>query len=189
MAEIQAGLPELPDAKRARLVAQYGLTAYDAGVIAIERGRADFFERAAQGRDAKLTANWVTNGLLSRLAENGVDIEASPISSDDLAGLVRLLEEDVISSKIAREVFEHMWNGEGSAARIVDARGLRQVSDAGALEGLIDRLVAANPGQAAAVKAKPQAIGWFVGQVMRETGGKANPGAVNAMLKAKLGVE
>jgi aspartyl-tRNA(Asn)/glutamyl-tRNA(Gln) amidotransferase subunit B len=189
VAEIQAGLPELPDAKRARLVAQYGLTAYDAGVIAIERGRADFFERAAQGRDAKLTANWVTNGLLSRLAENGVDIEASPISSDDLAGLVRLLEEDVISSKIAREVFEHMWNGEGSAARIVDARGLRQVSDAGALEGLIDRLVAANPGQAAAVKAKPQAIGWFVGQVMRETGGKANPGAVNAMLKAKLGVE
>jgi aspartyl-tRNA(Asn)/glutamyl-tRNA(Gln) amidotransferase subunit B len=189
VAEIQAGLPELPDAKRARLVAEYGLSAYDAGVIAIERERADFFERAATGRDAKLTANWVTNGLLARLADSGLEIEESPISSDDLAGLVQLLEEEVISSKIAREVFEHMWAGEGSAAQVVEARGLRQVSDTGALEQVIERLIAANPGQAAAVKAKPQAIGWFVGQVMRETGGKANPGSVNALLKAKLGVD
>jgi aspartyl-tRNA(Asn)/glutamyl-tRNA(Gln) amidotransferase subunit B len=189
VAEIQASLPELPDAKRARLVSQYGLSAYDAGVIAIERARADYFERAAQGRDAKLTANWVTNGLLARLADGGLEIEESPISSDDLAGLVRLLEEEVISSKIAREVFEHMWAGEGAAAQIVEARGLRQVSDTGALEALIDRLIEANPGQAAAVKAKPQAIGWFVGQIMRETGGKANPGSVNAMLRAKLGVD
>src|ERR1700761_5384953 len=104
---LKAGLPELPDAKRARLVSQYGLSAYDAGVIAIERARADYFERAAQGRDAKLTANWVTNGLLARLADGGLEIEESPISSDDLADLVRLLEEEVISSKIAREVFEH----------------------------------------------------------------------------------
>ncbi|HEY2048309.1 MAG TPA: Asp-tRNA(Asn)/Glu-tRNA(Gln) amidotransferase subunit GatB [Caulobacteraceae bacterium] len=189
VAEIQAGLPELPDAKRARLVSQYGLSAYDAGVIAIERARADYFERAAQGRDAKLTANWVTNGLLARLADGGLEIEESPISSDDLADLVRLLEEEVISSKIAREVFEHMWAGEGTAAQIVEARGLRQVSDTGALEALVDRLIEANPGQAAAVKAKPQAIGWFVGQVMRETGGKANPGSVNALLRAKLGVD
>ncbi|HEY1928202.1 MAG TPA: Asp-tRNA(Asn)/Glu-tRNA(Gln) amidotransferase subunit GatB [Caulobacteraceae bacterium] len=189
VAEIEASLPELPDAKRARLVSQYGLSAYDAGVIAIERARADYFERAAQGRDAKLTANWVTNGLLARLADGGLEIEESPISSDDLAGLVRLLEEEVISSKIAREVFEHMWAGEGTAAQIVEARGLRQVSDTGALETLIDRLIEANPGQAAAVKAKPQAIGWFVGQIMRETGGKANPGSVNALLRAKLGVD
>jgi aspartyl-tRNA(Asn)/glutamyl-tRNA(Gln) amidotransferase subunit B len=188
VARIQAELPELPDAKRARLVAQYGLSPYDAGVLAGERARADYFERAAEGRDAKLTANWVTNGLLSRLAEGGLDIEESPIASDDLAGLVRLIEEGVISSKIAREVFEHMWNGEGSAAQVVEARGLRQVSDTNALEALIERLIAANPGQAAAVAAKPQAIGWFVGQAMRETGGKANPGAVNAILKAKLGV-
>jgi aspartyl-tRNA(Asn)/glutamyl-tRNA(Gln) amidotransferase subunit B len=188
VARIQAELPELPDAKRARLVAQYGLSPYDAGVLAGERARADYFERAAEGRDAKLTANWVTNGLLSRLAEGGLDIEESPIASDDLAGLVRLIEEGVISSKIAREVFEHMWNGEGSAAQVVEARGLRQVSDTSALEALIERLIAANPGQAAAVAAKPQAIGWFVGQAMRETGGKANPGAVNAILKAKLGV-
>ena len=189
VAEIQANLPELPDAKRARLVSQYGLSAYDAGVIAIERARADYFERAAQGRDAKLTANWVTNGLLARLADGGLEIEESPISSDDLGGLVRLLEEEVISSKIAREVFEHMWAGEGTAAQVVEARGLRQVSDTGALEALIDRLIEANPGQAAAVKAKPQAIGWFVGQIMRETGGKANPGSVNALLRAKLGVD
>ena len=189
VAEIQAGLPELPDAKRARLVSQYGLSAYDAGVIAIERSRADYFERAAQGRDAKLTANWVTNGLLARLADGGLEIEESPITSDDLAGLVRLLEEEVISSKIAREVFEHMWAGEGTATQVVEARGLRQVSDTGALEALIDRLIEANPGQAAAVKAKPQAIGWFVGQVMRETGGKANPGSVNSLLRAKLGVD
>jgi aspartyl-tRNA(Asn)/glutamyl-tRNA(Gln) amidotransferase subunit B len=189
VARIKAELPELPDAKRARLVAQYGLTPYDAGVIAIERARADFFERAAAGRDAKLTANWVTNGLLARLADANLDIESSPISSADVAGLVQLLEEGVISSKIAREVFEHMWNGEGSAAQVVDARGLRQMSDTGELEALIGRLIEANPDKAAAVAARPQAVGWFVGQVMRETGGKANPGAVNAILKARLGVE
>jgi aspartyl-tRNA(Asn)/glutamyl-tRNA(Gln) amidotransferase subunit B len=188
VAKIESELPELPDAKRARLVEQYGLSLYDAGVIAGERARADYFERAAEGRDAKLVANWVTNGLLARLAEHGLEIDESPIAAGELAGLVRLIEEGVISSKIAREVFEHMWNGEGSAAQVVEARGLRQVSDAGALEGLIDRLIAANPGQAAAVSTRPQAIGWFVGQVMKETGGKANPGAVNAMLKARLGV-
>jgi aspartyl-tRNA(Asn)/glutamyl-tRNA(Gln) amidotransferase subunit B len=185
---IEASLPELPDAKRARFVSQYGLSTYDAGVLVIEQARADYFESAAAGRDAKLTANWVTNELLARLAKGGLDIEDSPISAADLAGLVRLLEEDVISSKIAREVFEHMWAGEGSAEAIVAARGLRQVSDTGALEALIARLIDANPGQAAAVREKPQAVGWFVGQVMRETGGKANPGAVNAIIKAKLGL-
>jgi aspartyl-tRNA(Asn)/glutamyl-tRNA(Gln) amidotransferase subunit B len=186
---IQESLPELPDAKRARFVAQYGLSTYDAGVLVIERARADYFESAVAGRDPKLTANWVTNELLARLSKGGLDVEDSPISAADLAGLVRLLEEDVISSKIAREVFEHMWAGEGSAEAIVEARGLRQVSDTGALEALIDRLIDANPGQAAAVREKPQAVGWFVGQVMRETGGKANPGAVNAIIKSKLGVE
>jgi aspartyl-tRNA(Asn)/glutamyl-tRNA(Gln) amidotransferase subunit B len=185
---IEASLPELPDAKRARFVSQYGLSTYDAGVLVIEQARADYFESAAAGRDAKLTANWVTNELLARLAKGGLDIEDSPISAADLAGLVRLLEEDVISSKIAREVFEHMWAGEGSAEAIVAVRGLRQVSDTGALEALIARLIDANPGQAAAVREKPQAVGWFVGQVMRETGGKANPGAVNAIIKAKLGL-
>ncbi len=186
---IRAALPELPDAKRARFVSQYGLTAYDAGVLAADRARADFFETAAAGRDAKLVANWVTNELAAGLTRDGLEIEASPVSAVDIADLVRLIEEGVISSKIAREVFEHMWAGEGAPSAIVEARGLRQVSDVGALEALIEALIAANPGQAAAVRAKPQAVGWFVGQVMRETGGKANPGAVNQILRAKLGVE
>jgi aspartyl-tRNA(Asn)/glutamyl-tRNA(Gln) amidotransferase subunit B len=186
---IEAGLPELPDAKRARLVSQYGLSPYDAGVLVIEQARADYFERAAAGRDAKLVANWVTNELLARLAKDGLDIESSPIPSDDVAGLVKLLEDEVISSKIAKEVFEHMWAGEGTPAEIVRARGLTQVSDTGALETLIEGLIAANPGQAEAVKAKPQAVGWFVGQVMKATQGKANPAAVNAILRARLGGE
>jgi aspartyl-tRNA(Asn)/glutamyl-tRNA(Gln) amidotransferase subunit B len=186
VAEIHAGLPELPDAKRARLQAQYGLSRYDAGVLVIEASRADYFETAAKGRDAKLVANFTSNELLSRLARDGVDIERSPITPEDLGGLVRLLEEGVISSKIAKEVFEHMWAGEGSPAQIVKARGLVQVTDTGAIEALIDKLITANPGQAEAVKAKPQAIGWFVGQVMRETQGKANPAAVNEILRAKL---
>ena len=184
---IEDGLPELPDAKRARLAAQYGLSVYDAGVLVIDAARADYFERAAAGRDAKLVANWTTNELLARLAKDGLDIEDSPIPSDDVAGLVKLLEDGVISSKIAKEVFEHMWAGEGTPARIVEARGLTQVSDTGELEALIDGLIVANPGQADAVKEKPQAVGWFVGQVMKATGGKANPATVNALLKAKLG--
>jgi aspartyl-tRNA(Asn)/glutamyl-tRNA(Gln) amidotransferase subunit B len=184
--EIEASLPELPDAKRARLMTQYGLSRYDAGVLVIEAARADYFERAAAGRDAKLTANWTTNELLARLARDGLDIDASPIPASDVAGLVKLLEDGVISSKIAKEVFDRMWAGEGTSAQIVADRGLTQVSDAGALEALIDKLIAANADQAEAVKTRPQAIGWFVGQVMRETGGKANPAAVNEILRARL---
>jgi aspartyl-tRNA(Asn)/glutamyl-tRNA(Gln) amidotransferase subunit B len=186
---IRASLPELPDAKRARLAAQYGLSLYDAGVLASDAARADYFERAAAGRDAKLVANFTTNELLTRLARDDIEIAASPIPPEDVGGLVKLLEDGVISSKIAKEVFDHMWAGEGTPAQIVEARGLTQVSDTGALETLITGLIEANPGQAAAVKAKPQAVGWFVGQVMRETGGKANPAAVNAILRARLGVE
>ncbi|HEY2661367.1 MAG TPA: Asp-tRNA(Asn)/Glu-tRNA(Gln) amidotransferase subunit GatB [Caulobacteraceae bacterium] len=186
---IEADLPELPDAKKARLQSQYGLSVYDAGVLVIEGARADFFEAAAKGRDAKLTANWITNGLLAKLSEAGLDIDQSPLKSEDIAALVRLIEEGVVSSKIARVVFDHMWAGEGDPAAIVEAHGLVQVSDTGAIEAAIDKIIAANPDKAAAVKDKPQAIGWFVGQVMRETGGKANPGVVNDLLKAKLGVE
>ncbi|HUZ11966.1 MAG TPA: Asp-tRNA(Asn)/Glu-tRNA(Gln) amidotransferase subunit GatB [Caulobacteraceae bacterium] len=185
---IEASLPELPDAKRRRLVGEYGLSAYDAGVLVAEAARADYFEAAAAGRDPKLTANWVTNELLGHLARDGWEISDSPIAAADVAGLVQLIEEGVISSKIAREVFEHMWAGEGTPAGIVEARGLRQVSDSGALEALIETLIGANLEQAQAVKAKPQAIGWFVGQVMRQTAGKANPAAVNEILKRRLGV-
>jgi aspartyl-tRNA(Asn)/glutamyl-tRNA(Gln) amidotransferase subunit B len=186
--QIKDSLPELPDAKKTRLQAQYGLSAYDAGVLIIESARADYFEAAAKGRDAKLVANWVTNELLARLGKDGLEIDNSPIPSDDVAGLVKLIEDGVISSKIARTVFDHMWAGEGTPADIVEKHGLVQVSDTGAIEAIIDKLIAANPGQASAVKEKPQAIGWFVGQVMKETGGKANPGTVNGILKAKLGL-
>jgi aspartyl-tRNA(Asn)/glutamyl-tRNA(Gln) amidotransferase subunit B len=185
---IEAELPELPDAKKARFQSQYGLSAYDAGVLISEQARADYYEAAAQGRDAKLVANWVTNDLAAKLTAGGIDIANSPIFPGAIAELVRLIEEGVISSKIAKDVFERMWNGEGSADEIVEKQGLKQVSDTGALEAIVDKLIAANPGQAAAVKEKPQAIGWFVGQVMKETGGKANPGAVNQLLRAKLGL-
>ncbi|MDB5439694.1 MAG: gatB, partial [Caulobacteraceae bacterium] len=185
---IEASLPELPDAKKARLQSQYGLSAYDAGVLIGDMARAEYFETAAKGRDAKLVANFVTNELASALTRDGLEIETSKIGPADLAGLVALIEDGTISSKIAKSVFEHMWAGEGNAASVVEARGLKQVSDTGALEKVIDALIAANPGQAEAVKEKPQAIGWFVGQVMKETGGKANPGVINQMLKAKLGL-
>ncbi|RAK61522.1 Asp-tRNA(Asn)/Glu-tRNA(Gln) amidotransferase GatCAB subunit B [Phenylobacterium hankyongense] len=186
--EIEATLPELPDAKKARLISQYGLSAYDAGVLITEQARADFYETAVKGRDAKLTANWVTNDLAARLTAAGLEITESPIPPDAIAELVQLIEEGVISSKIAKDVFERMWAGDGRPREIVEKQGLQQVSDTGALDAIIDALIAANPGQAAAVKEKPQAIGWFVGQVMKETGGKANPGAVNQLLKAKLGL-
>ncbi|MCA3734927.1 MAG: Asp-tRNA(Asn)/Glu-tRNA(Gln) amidotransferase subunit GatB [Phenylobacterium sp.] len=185
---IEDSLPELPDAKKARFQSQYGLTAYDAGVLISEQARADFYEAAARGRDAKLVANWVTNDLAARLTAAGTPISESPIAPDEIAELVALIEEGVISSKIAKDVFERMWAGEGRPRAIVEAQGLQQVSDTGALEALVDQLIADNPGQASAVREKPQAIGWFVGQVMKATGGKANPGAVNQILKAKLGL-
>jgi len=185
---IEDSLPELPDAKKARFQSQYGLTAYDAGVLISEQARADYYEAAAKGRDAKLVANWVTNDLAARLTAAGTPISESPIGPDEIAELVALIEEGVISSKIAKDVFERMWAGEGRPRAIVEAQGLQQVSDTGALEALVDQLIADNPGQASAVREKPQAIGWFVGQVMKATGGKANPGAVNQILKAKLGL-
>jgi aspartyl-tRNA(Asn)/glutamyl-tRNA(Gln) amidotransferase subunit B len=185
---IQASLPELPDDKRARFVSQYDLSPYDARVLSAEASRADFFEAAAKGRDAKLVANWTTNEVMGRLAKDGLEIEQSPVSAADIAALVELIETGVISSKIAKDVFERMWAGEGAPAAIVEKHGLVQVTDTGALEAAIDAIVAANPDKVEAAKAKPQAIGWFVGQVMKETGGKANPAAVNAILKQKLGL-
>jgi aspartyl-tRNA(Asn)/glutamyl-tRNA(Gln) amidotransferase subunit B len=185
---LEETLPELPDAKKQRLQSQYGLSAYDAGVLIIEADRADYFEAAAKGRDAKLVSNWVTNELLSKLSAGGHEIAASPLPSSDIAQLVELIENGTISSKIAKEVFEHMWAGEGRPAQIVEARGLVQINDTGAIEAAIDALIAANPDKAEAVKEKPQAIGWFVGQVMKETGGKANPATVNELLRSKLGL-
>ncbi|ADG11217.1 Asp-tRNA(Asn)/Glu-tRNA(Gln) amidotransferase GatCAB subunit B [Caulobacter segnis] len=186
---IEQTLPELPDAKKARLQSQYGLSAYDAGVLIIDADRADYFEAAAKGRDAKLVANWVTNELLAKLSAAGTAFTDSPLPSSDITQLVELIENGTISSKIAKEVFEHMWAGEGRPAEIVEKRGLVQINDTGAIEKAIDDLIAGNPDKAEAVKDKPQALGWFVGQVMKATGGKANPATVNELLRKKLGVE
>ena len=183
---IEASLPELPDALRARLQSQYGLSSYDARVLAADHVLADYFETAAAGREAKLVANWVSNDLVGKLGKAEQTIEESPIPPSDIAELVGLIEDAVISSKIAKDVFERMWAGEGAPKAIVETHGLVQVTDTGELEAIVDSLVSANPDKAAAVKAKPQAIGWFVGQVMKATGGKANPAAVNAILQAKL---
>ena len=186
--EIRASLPELPDDKRKRFMSQYGLSAYDAGVLISEQAKADYFEEAAKGRDAKLVANWVTNELSARLSAGGHEFADSPLPAAHVAELVALIEEGVISSKIAKEVFDHVWNGEGSPREVVEKHGLKQVTDTGAIEKAVDEIIAANPDKAEAVKDKPQAIGWFVGQVMKATGGKANPAAVNEILKARLGV-
>lgn len=188
--DIKKSLPELPDDKRQRLMTQYGLSQYDATVLVTEQSRADYYEAAAKGRDAKLVANWVTNELLARLTKDGLEIEQSPLPPAHIAGLVELIETDVISSKIAKTVFEHMWEGKGAItpAEIVEKHGLKQVTDTGAIEKAVDEIIAANPDKAAEVATKPQAIGWFVGQVMKATGGKANPAAVNDLLKSKLGL-
>ena len=186
--EIKASLPELPDEKRKRLMSQYGLSQYDAVVLISEQAKADYFEAAAKGRDAKLVANWVTNELSARLAADHLDFDQSPVPAAHVAELVQLIEDGTISSKIAKEVFDHVWNGQGSPSEVVEKHGLKQVTDTGAIEKAIDEIIAANPDKAEAVKDKPQALGWFVGQVMKATGGKANPAAVNEILKAKLGV-
>jgi len=189
---IEASLPELPDAKKARLQAQYGLSPYDAGVLIIETARADLFEKVAAGHDAKLVANTITQSVLTFANTTGAEVTAEGvghITAGMLADYVKLIEDGVISSKIAKTVFDHMVAGEGEPAAIVEKHGLVQVTDAGAIETTVDQIIAANPDKAAAVKDRPQALGWFVGQVMRETGGKANPAAVNAILRAKLGVE
>jgi aspartyl-tRNA(Asn)/glutamyl-tRNA(Gln) amidotransferase subunit B len=169
-------------------MADYGLSQYDAVVLISEQAKADYFEAAAKGRDAKLVANWVTNELSARLAADHKDFSESPLPASHVAELVALIEEGVISSKIAKEVFDHVWSGEGSPREVVEARGLVQVNDTGAIEKAVDEIIAANPDKAASVAEKPQAIGWFVGQVMKATGGKANPAAVNDILKAKLGL-
>jgi aspartyl-tRNA(Asn)/glutamyl-tRNA(Gln) amidotransferase subunit B len=189
---LEATLPELPDAKKARLQSQYGLTAYDAGVLIIETERADLYEAAVVGHDPKLMANTITQSVLTFANASGAEVTAEGvlhITVPMLSEYAQLIEDGVISSKIAKEVFERMAAGEGSPKAIVEKHGLVQMNDTGALETAIEAIIAANPDKAEAVKTRPQAIGWFVGQVMRETGGKANPAAVNEILKAKLGLE
>ncbi len=186
---IKASLPELPDAKKRRFMHDYGLSAYDAAVLAQDREKADYFETVAKGRDGKLAANWVTTELFGALNKAGKEIADSPIAAPMLGKLVELISNGTISGRIAKDVFATMLESGGDPAAIVEERGLKQVTDTGAIEKAVDAIIAANPEQVAAVKEKPKTFGWFVGQVMKATGGKANPAAVNDILKKKLGVE
>ncbi len=184
--EIKAGLPELPDAKRERFVSVLGLSDYDASVLAADKDRAAYFEEVAEGRDAKLASNWVNNELYGRLNKEGLTITDCPVSAAQMGGLVALIQDETISGKIAKDVFEILWAEGGAPAKIVEERGLKQVTDTGAIEAVIDQLIADNPDQADSVKEKPKAMGWFVGQVMKAMQGKANPQAVNEILQKKL---
>ena len=186
--DIRKSLPELPDQKRARFEKDYGLSRYDAGVLTSDADKALFFEEVAKGRDAKLAANWVTQELFGYLNKEGLELSQSPVSAPALGGLIALISDNTISGKIAKDVFARMIEGEGEAAAIVEKHGLKQVTDTGAIEKVVDEIIAANPDQVAKVKDKPQTLGWFVGQVMKASGGKANPQAVNDILKAKLGL-
>src|SRR5215510_12191163 len=188
-------LPELPDAKRQRFIADYKLSAYDAAVLTAERANADFFEAVvgtgrggAPARDGKVAANWVINELFGSLNKQGLEIGASPVSSAQLGGIIDLIGSGAISGKIAKDVFEIVWREGGDPAEIVAARGLTQVTDTGAIEQAVAGIIAANPDKVSAVQAKPAMLGWFVGQVMKSTGGKANPQVVNELLKKKLGL-
>ena len=186
---VRATLPELPDAKRQRFIDEYGLRLDDAGILTASRALSDYFEAVAAATDAKaqIAANWVIGDLSAALNKDDLDIEQSKIAAADLAGLLDRIQDSTISGKIAKEVFEAMWAGEGSADDVIEARGLKQITDSSAIEDVVDRIIAANPGQVADYKAgKDKLIGFFVGQVMKETGGKANPGQVNAILKDKL---
>ncbi|XBQ15666.1 MAG: Asp-tRNA(Asn)/Glu-tRNA(Gln) amidotransferase subunit GatB [Oceanicaulis sp.] len=184
--DIRANLPELPAEKRKRFVSELGLSEYDASVLASDKDRADYFEAVIEGRDAKLAANWVNNELFGRLNKEGLSITESPVSPAQLGGLVALIEDGTISGKIGKDVFEILWSEGGDPAKIVEDRGMKQVTDTGAIEKVVDDLIAANPEQAAQVKEKPKAMGWFVGQVMKAMQGKANPQAVNEILQKKL---
>ncbi len=188
VAAIKNSLPELPDEKRNRFVSAYGLSIYDASVLSAERAWSDFFEATAKGRDGKITANWVINELFGRLNKEGKTIETTPVSARQLGEIVDLITSGTISGKIAKDVFEIVWTEGGSPSEIVESRGLKQVTDSGAIEKAVDEIIAQNPDKIAAVLAKPSMLGWFVGQVMKSTGGKANPQAVNDMLRQKLGI-
>jgi aspartyl-tRNA(Asn)/glutamyl-tRNA(Gln) amidotransferase subunit B len=188
VARLKQDLPELPDAKQARFMGDYKLSAYDAGVLVAERESAEFFEVVAKGRDGKVAANWVINELFGRLNKEGKPIDCSPLSAQQLGAIIDLIASGAISGKIAKEVFEIVWNEGGDPAQIVAQRGLRQVTDTGVIDATIDAVIAANPDKVAAVQGKPAMLGWFVGQVLKATGGKANPQAVNALLRKKLGL-
>ena len=191
--DLKAHLPELPDQKKARFTRDYGLSVYDAGVLVDERETADFFEAVAKkadgsSRDAKAAANWVINELAGRLNKEGSDIAVSPMSASQLGAILDLIAAGTISGKMAKDLFEICWSEGGDPHAIVEARGLKQVTDLTAIEKVVDDIIAGNPDKVEQAKVKPALIGWFVGQVMKASAGKANPQTVNELLKIKLGV-
>jgi aspartyl-tRNA(Asn)/glutamyl-tRNA(Gln) amidotransferase subunit B len=186
--EIAANLPELPDDKKARFIAEFGLKDYDASVLTADVANAAYFEEVARGRDGKLAANWVINELFGRLKKEDHTISESPVNAAQLGAIVDLISNGDISGKIAKELFEIVYTEGGDPAQIVEARGMKQVTDTGAIEAAVDEVIAANPAQVEKAKANPKLAGWFVGQVMKATGGKANPKAVNEIIAAKLGL-
>ncbi|MBR0974258.1 MULTISPECIES: Asp-tRNA(Asn)/Glu-tRNA(Gln) amidotransferase subunit GatB [Bradyrhizobium] len=191
--ELKAKLPELPDQKKTRFVADLGLSAYDASVLVAERESAVFYETvlenlANRARDGKVAANWVINELFGRLNKEGRDITGSPVNAEQLAAIIDLIGEGTISGKIAKDLFEIVWQEGGDPRALVESRGMKQVTDLSAIEKVVDDIIAANPDKAAQVKDKPQSLGWFVGQVMKASGGKASPQIVNDLLKSKLGI-
>jgi aspartyl-tRNA(Asn)/glutamyl-tRNA(Gln) amidotransferase subunit B len=190
---LKADLPELQDQKKSRFITGFGLSPYDASVLVAERESADFYETvlerlADKARDGKLAANWVINELFGRLNRESRDVAASPVSAEQLAAIVGLIGEGTISGKIAKGLFEIVWQEGGDPRALVEARGMKQVTDLGAIEKVVDGIIAANPDKVAQAQAKPQLVSWFVGQVMKSSGGKANPQAVNDLLKSKLGI-
>jgi len=186
--ELKRELPELPDTKKARFMHELGLLAYDADVLVAERETANYFEEVAKGRDAKAAANWVINDLFGRLNREGKSIAVSPVSAAQLGAILDLAADGTISGKIAKDLFDVVWSEGGDPRAIVEARGLRQVTDLGAIEKVVDDIIAKHPDKVEQARAKPTLMGWFVGQVMRASGGKANPQAVNELLKKKLGI-
>jgi len=187
VAALKASLPELPDQKKERFIAEFGLSAYDAHVLVQERETAAYFEVAASGRDGKQAANWVTTNLFGALNKLGLSITESPVSAANLGKLLDLQADDTISGRIAKDVFEIMLDTGDDPEKIVEEKGLKQITDTGAIEAAVDEAIASNPEQAQQVRdGNGKAIGWFVGQIMKATGGKANPGAVNQMLRDKL---
>ncbi|WP_347312956.1 Asp-tRNA(Asn)/Glu-tRNA(Gln) amidotransferase subunit GatB [Defluviimonas sp. SAOS-178_SWC] len=186
--DIAASMPELPDAKKARFVGDYGMTDYDANVLTAEVENAAFFEAVAKGRDGKQAANWVINELFGRLNKEGHAIAESPISADQLGGVLDLIAKGEISGKMAKDLFEILWTEGGDPADVAAKHGMKQVTDSGAIEAAVDEVIAANPDQVEKAKANPKLAGWFVGQVLKATGGKANPATVNQLVAQKLGL-
>ncbi len=187
--EVRAALPELPAAKQQRFVDEYSIKSDDADILTVSRALADYYEAAtaATSAEAQVVANWVIGDLSGALNRDGIEIDDSHISAENLAGLLDRIADNTISGKIAKEVFEAMWAGEGTADEIIEAKGLKQITDSSAIESIVDEVIAANPSQVAEYQSgKDKLIGYFVGQVMQKTGGKANPGQVNQILKAKL---